>query len=485
LLACGEGALVRVTRSRILVVIVCAFAATALAFLAASVASYTVASDIDRATSDLLTNALPSVRQLARARTAVRQLRQSARDTAQARPPRDVGELDRHWKELDGALTAETAMPWYAGERALYEGQVRPALEDVGRAVGDFERFAGAPPSDAGLRRAEERLEGATDGADAAVESLSELNHEEAFSAASWIVRTRENVARMTLYLDIGSTLIALIAAILAIEFARHFEKVMRRNVELETERAQELDLVAQRVAHDLMSPLAAVSLSLSSVQRKHTDVETQHAVQRAQRVLERSRRMVQGIYAFARSTARPTGEAVAPLRAAVLDAASALQAVEGEGCPTVEVQDFEEVEVRMDRGMLDVVLSNLLSNASKFTSNAPVRRITVRARAGAKSVYVEVEDTGPGVPEGFAQAIFEPYKRAPGATQPGLGLGLATVKRLVQGHGGVVGVHNAPSGGAVFWFELPRAPRRSPAAEAAGREGPPRVDVLHPRPSG
>jgi len=479
---------VRATRSKILIVIVCAFLATTLAFLGASVASFFIAADIDKATSELLNNALPSVLGLTRARTALRELREAVDQTELVKsPPRDMGELDRHWKELDTALAVETGTPWYAGESTLFQDQVRPALDELRHAVENFKRLAAAPRNDPGLVRAAERVETAADRADGAVESLLDLNHEQAFVAAAKIVRTRESVARATLYLDVGSTIVAFIAALLAIEFARHFERVMRRNVELETERAQELDLVAQRVAHDLMSPLAAVSLSLSSVQRKHKDEDTTRAVQRALRVLERSRRMVQGIYAFARSTAQPIGGAVAPLRAAVLDAASALRAVEGEGCPGVDVQDFEEVEVSMDRGMLDVVLSNLLSNATKYTVNAPVRRVAVRAAVRADRVRVEVEDTGPGVPEEFAAVIFEPYKRMPGATQPGLGLGLATVKRLVQGHGGEVGVRNASSsGGAVFWFELPRAPRRAPAAEAAAREeGAPRADRLHPRPTG
>jgi signal transduction histidine kinase len=472
-------------RTRILVIIACAFIATTLAFLGASIASFFIASDIDKATAELLTNALPSVRELTRARTALRELRTSAADALAARPPREEGKVDAHWRELDGALTAETGTPWYEGERTLYESQVRPALEDLGDAVQDFERLSKVPKGDPRLVRGEARLEAAADRADAAVESLSDMNHEQAFAAAERIVRTRKDATRATLYLDIGSTVIALVAALLAIELTRHFARVMRRNVALEAERAQELDLVAQRVAHDLMSPLAAVSLSLGSVQRKHTDEETTRAVQRALRVLERSRRMVQGIYAFARSSAEPTGEAVTPLRAAVLDAVGALQAIEGEGGPTVDVQDFQEVDVRMDRGLLDVVLSNLLSNASKYTANAPVRRITVRGGVEPRRVHVEVEDTGPGVPDGLADAIFEPYKRAPGARQPGLGLGLATVKRLVHGHGGAVGVRNAPSGGAIFWFELPRAPQRAPAAEAAATGRPPRADALHPRPSG
>jgi signal transduction histidine kinase len=439
--------LVRGTRSKILIVIVCAFAVTALGFLAASVASYTVASDIDKATSDLLTNALPSVRELTRARTALRELRVSASVTAAARPPRDMGGLDRLWKELDGAVTRATATPWYEGERALYDGRVLPSLEAFGHAVDEFERFAAAPPGDPGLLRAAARLKGAADQADDALEDLSELNGEQAFAATARIARARQYAARATLYLDILSTVVALIAAVLAIEVTQQFAKVMRRNLVLEGERAEQLDLVAQRVAHDLLSPLAAVSLSLGTVQRKHKDEETTRVVERAQRALERSRRMVQGIYAFARLSGKPTGEAVAPLRAAVLDAASALQTAEGEAGPSVDVQGFDEVDVKMDRGMLDVVLSNLLSNASKFMADAPVRRITVRADVDARRVHVEVEDTGPGVPERFAQMIFEPYKRAPGTTQPGLGLGLATVKRLIEGHGGAVGVRNAPAG--------------------------------------
>ena len=95
---------------------------------------------------------------------------------------------------------------------------------------------------------------------------------------------------------------------------------------------------------------------------------------------------------------------------------------------------------------------SDLLANA---LPDAPIRRITVRALVEATRVHVEIEDTGPGVPPGFADVIFEPYKRAPGAGVPGLGLGLATVKRR----------------------QRPNRPGRREAAPGAG--------TLHPRHSG
>jgi signal transduction histidine kinase len=483
----AAGALVRPTRSRLLVVIVVALIATTLAFLGASVASRVIASKIDASTRDLLENSLPSVRELTRARTAVHQLRVTENALADAPPPRDVSQLDRSWREFDTALTVEKGTPWYQGEQALYEEQVAPSIVDLDDAVKDFERVAGAPRGDPALHRAAERLEGAANRADEAVSNLLDLNHEQAFAAAARILQTRKDFTYATMYMEIGSTVVAFIALVLTIEFARHFAMAMRRNAEREAERAQELDLFAQRVAHDLMSPLGAVSLSLSSVQRQHKDEKTVRTVQRAQRVLDQSRRMVDGIYAFARSGARPTGEATAPLRAAVLDATSAQRDVEGDGGPVIEVQDFEEVEVKMGRAMLDVVLSNLLSNAVKFTATSPVRRITVRALTEEpRRVHVEVEDTGPGVPQEWVDVIFKPYKRAPGVTAPGLGLGLATVKRLVEGYGGAVGVRSAPSGGAVFWFELPRAQQRAPTAEAAARgEGrAQRPGALRPRPS-
>ena len=63
----------------------------------------------------------------------------------------------------------------------------------------------------------------------------------------------------------------------------------------------------------------------------------------------------------------------------------------------------------------------------------------------------------------------IEPYRRAPGTEKPGLGLGLATVRRLVQAYGGTVGVRRASPHGAIFWFDLPRAPASQGAPARAG----------------
>jgi signal transduction histidine kinase len=126
---------------------------------------------------------------------------------------------------------------------------------------------------------------------------------------------------------------------------------------------------------------------------------------------------------------------------------------------------------------VLAVILSNLVRNAIKFTGDEDraIRRVILRGSADGQRLRLEVEDTGPGIPPGAVARIFEPFVRLPGAgTKPGIGLGLATVKRFVEASGGTVGVDGRPGQGSCFWITLPLAapappPQpRVPAADQA-----------------
>jgi signal transduction histidine kinase len=81
--------------------------------------------------------------------------------------------------------------------------------------------------------------------------------------------------------------------------------------------------------------------------------------------------------------------------------------------------------------------------------------------------VRIEVEDSGPGIPETLGDRVFEPFVRGGGEVAgTGTGLGLATVKRFVSAHGGRVGFSATPGAGTLFWLEMPRtAPRAMGAA--------------------
>ncbi len=108
-------------------------------------------------------------------------------------------------------------------------------------------------------------------------------------------------------------------------------------------------------------------------------------------------------------------------------------------------------------------MVSNLVENAIKYVGDARIRRVTIRATTGRKATRIEVRDTGPGVPRQLWATIFDPHVRGAGSNVPGLGLGLATVRRLAEAHGGSVGVTRNVPFGSVFWIEVPKVAEAHP----------------------
>jgi signal transduction histidine kinase len=89
---------------------------------------------------------------------------------------------------------------------------------------------------------------------------------------------------------------------------------------------------------------------------------------------------------------------------------------------------------------------------------NSELRCVLVRAVESHPGVVrFEVEDSGPGIPEATRARVFEPYFQS--GAGGGIGLGLATVERLIQAHGGHVGALPGKRSGTVFWFDLPMTP--------------------------
>ena len=104
----------------------------------------------------------------------------------------------------------------------------------------------------------------------------------------------------------------------------------------------------------------------------------------------------------------------------------------------------------------LHQVLSNLLGNALKFLGDNPEPRVEIGWEEKEGGVTVSVKDNGIGVSEQELEMIFEPFTRCGGAKFPGLGIGLATVKRAVERWGGEVWVESRPGEGSTFFFTVP-----------------------------
>jgi PAS domain S-box-containing protein len=114
--------------------------------------------------------------------------------------------------------------------------------------------------------------------------------------------------------------------------------------------------------------------------------------------------------------------------------------------------------EVTADRKRLLQVMTNLLSNAAKFSPEGEVVEITTEELGG--QLRVGVHDRGPGIPEAFRSRIFGRFTQADSTAtrqKGGTGLGLAICKRLVEMMQGRIGFQDRDGGGTTFWFELPR----------------------------
>jgi signal transduction histidine kinase len=115
--------------------------------------------------------------------------------------------------------------------------------------------------------------------------------------------------------------------------------------------------------------------------------------------------------------------------------------------------------EIEADERKVKQMLFNLLSNAVKFTP--PGGRVDVAARSAREGVEITVRDTGAGIAAEDQERIFEAFRQArPGQDHgEGTGLGLALTRRLVELHGGRIGVESVPGRGSTFTVALPRRP--------------------------
>lgn len=112
-------------------------------------------------------------------------------------------------------------------------------------------------------------------------------------------------------------------------------------------------------------------------------------------------------------------------------------------------------LEVHADPVLLRLALENLIENALKYTATAPAPVVRIHQAPRSPHTLV-VRDNGIGFAAGEAEAIFRPFGRLPAAAAfPGDGLGLATVRRIAERHGGAAWAEPGPEGGAVFYLRL------------------------------
>jgi signal transduction histidine kinase len=261
-----------------------------------------------------------------------------------------------------------------------------------------------------------------------------------------------------------GAMVIVAVAVGIAVASLTALARARRRLQKAETatraaeSQAAEYRRVAEQIAHDVLNPISAARLSAESLMRKMTGSDYD-ALSRCERGLRRAEQILSGIMEFARAGSPQAGvPASSDLRRVVEEVVEALVPQASAADEQIVVEHLDSVEVGCNEGLLSSAVSNLVRNAIKYTSESEERRIAIRVVDRGGSGRFEVEDTGPGIADELTDHIFDPYVRAPTArTKPGLGLGLATVRRVIEAHGGQVGVQSAVGHGSCFWFEVPK----------------------------
>ena len=215
------------------------------------------------------------------------------------------------------------------------------------------------------------------------------------------------------------------------------------------------LSAFAGQVSHDLLTPLAGLSMSVDLIEDElHGDADRQQLawfVARARRGNRRMHALVEELLTYA------TQGGVVAEHPVDLDLLLA-EVVDDLGPATrhAQVLTGRLPVVIGDAVQLRCLLQNLVGNAVKFARPGVPAVVQVGARSVGDVVRVEVADNGRGVPDELdLAALLDPLVRGD-ATVPGAGLGLATCRRIASAHGGRLGLERRPEGGLLVWFELP-----------------------------
>jgi signal transduction histidine kinase len=240
-------------------------------------------------------------------------------------------------------------------------------------------------------------------------------------------------------------------------ERERDAEKISRLNKNLKQRLAElnatneELEAFTYSVSHDLRSPLRAIdgfSAALVNDIGDSLQDKPLHYLQRVRSGAERMGQLIDDLLKLSRSTRGDLVREQCDLSAIAHDVIKTLQAKEPER--DVKIQINEGLLAKADIRFVKVVLENLLGNAWKYTGLSSDAHISVMQ----DDESFVVGDNGAGFDMAYAERLFQPFQRLHDDKDfEGSGIGLSTVKRIIQRHGGTISAESVPGQGARFRF--------------------------------
>ncbi len=244
--------------------------------------------------------------------------------------------------------------------------------------------------------------------------------------------------------------------ALLAEELARTNENLAAANQDLAAAN-RELEAFSYSVSHDLRAPLRAIRSFTQMLDEDARDKLDETSRDHLRRVVAATGRMTDLIEALlelsriGRAELGRTRVDLGAIAAVVVDelrGRDAARSVE----VTIELDLFAEADPRMVRVLFD----NLIGNAWKFTATRDRAHVSIGAHPGRDERAFFVRDDGAGFDMARAANLFVPFQRLHGAEFPGTGIGLATVRRIIERHRGRIWAESAVGAGTTISFTLP-----------------------------
>jgi len=233
-------------------------------------------------------------------------------------------------------------------------------------------------------------------------------------------------------------------------------QRVAERTMQLEAVN-KELEAFAYSVSHDLRAPLRSVegfSQILLDDYASWLDTQGRDYIQRVRSAARRMAQLVDDLLRFSRVTRTEMTRDTVDLSAIAETIAGELQSTQPER--KAEFVIAPNLSAQGDAHLLRVALDNLIGNAWKFTRKRPQTRIEFGSTEANGQVIFFVRDNGVGFDMAYADKLFDGFQRLHSpADYEGTGIGLTTVKRIIDRHGGRIWADSTVDEGATFYFTL------------------------------
>ncbi|MCX7681393.1 MAG: ATP-binding protein [Anaerolineae bacterium] len=256
-----------------------------------------------------------------------------------------------------------------------------------------------------------------------------------------------------------------LLAPVQKVELQARVEILLRtRRLSLELSlRNTDLEALVRAVTHELRGPLRAISGFTHILVEEHAARLDEQGRKDLERIVSSANdmsKLIHSLLSFARIGAEPAMLEPIPvetvIRGSLHRLASEIEAQQAE----VTMEGDLSPTVRTDPVLLQMILTNLLTNAIKFIAPGVRPRVTITVSCAAPWCHIAIRDNGIGIAPQDQARIFRPFGRLHSVDDyPGVGLGLATAQKAALWIGARLGMESVPGQGSTFWVEVEAVP--------------------------